>query len=47
MRPFFQAWGQKKFILVVADYFSNWMEAESYSNIKDSDVVQFVWKNII
>ena len=38
---------QKKFLLVATDYFSKWVEAEAYANIKDKDVSKFVWKNII
>ena len=29
------------------NYFSKWVEAEAYANIKDEDVSNFVWKNII
>ena len=32
---------------MVIDYFSKWVEAEAYANIKDKDVTKFVWKNII
>ena len=38
---------QKKFLLVATDYFSKWVEAEAYANIKDKDVTKFVWKNIV
>ena len=38
---------QKKLLLVATDYFSKWIEAEDFTSIKDKDVVQFVWKNII
>ena len=38
---------QKKFLLVATDYFSKWVEAETYANIKDKDITKFVWKNII
>ena len=38
---------QKKFLLVATNYFSKWVEAEVYANIKDKDVSKFVWKNII
>ncbi|KAL6323362.1 hypothetical protein AAG906_029369 [Vitis piasezkii] len=37
----------EKFLLVATDYFSKWVEAEAYANIKDKDVSKFVWKNII
>lgn len=33
--------------MVATDYFYKWVEVESFSNIKDSDEVQFVKKNII
>ena len=38
---------QKKFLLVATDYFSKWVEAESYASTKDKDVTRFVWKNIV
>ena len=38
---------QKKLILVATDYFSKWIEADAFSSIKDRDVTQFIWKNII
>ncbi|RVW39100.1 hypothetical protein CK203_084157 [Vitis vinifera] len=38
---------QNKLLLVATDYFSKWIEAEAYANIKDRDVTKFVWKNII
>ena len=38
---------QNKLLLVATDYFSKWVEAEAYANIKDRDVTKFVWKNII
>lgn len=42
-----QALRQKKFILVATDYFSKWVDAEAYANVKDSDVVNFIWKTIV
>ena len=33
---------QKKFSFVATDYFSKWVEAEAYANIKDKDVSKFV-----
>ncbi|CAA7034283.1 unnamed protein product [Microthlaspi erraticum] len=38
---------QKRFLLVLTDYVSKWVEADSYASIKDAQVEQFVWKNII
>ncbi|KAG7558951.1 Ribonuclease H-like superfamily [Arabidopsis thaliana x Arabidopsis arenosa] len=38
---------QKKLVLVLTDYFSKWIEADSYASIKDAQVESFVWKNII
>ena len=38
---------QKKFLLIVTDYFSKWVEVEAYTNIKDKDISKFVWKNIV
>ena len=37
----------KKLLLVTTDYFSKWIEAEAFSSIKDKDVTQFIWKNIV
>ncbi|KAG7585759.1 Retrotransposon gag domain [Arabidopsis thaliana x Arabidopsis arenosa] len=36
-----------QYLLVLTDYFSNWIEAEAYASIKDSAVNTFIWKNII
>ena len=38
---------KKKLLLVATDYLSKWVEAEAFTSVKDKDVVQFVWKNII
>ena len=38
---------QKKFLLMATNDFSKWVEAEAYANIKDKDIIKFVWKNII
>ena len=38
---------QKKLLLVATDYFSKWIEAEAFSSIKDQDVTQFIWNNIV
>ena len=41
------ALAQNKLLLVATDYFSKWIEAEAFSSIKDRDVTQFIWKNIV
>ena len=38
---------QKKLLLVATDYFSKWIEADTFSSIKDRDVTRFIWKNIV
>ncbi|KAL5827789.1 hypothetical protein ACOSQ3_019639 [Xanthoceras sorbifolium] len=40
------ATGGKVYMLAVTDYFSKWVEAESYVRIKDSEVKSFIWKNV-
>ena len=47
MGPFPKAVGNKKYLLVDTDYFTEWVEAEPLDNIRDVDVKKFVWKNII
>ena len=47
VRPLPTAPTQKKLLLVATDYFSKWIEAEAFSSIKDRDVTQFIWKNIV
>ncbi|WZZ59938.1 uncharacterized protein LOC106384627 [Brassica napus] len=38
---------QKRFLLVLTDFFSKRVEADSYASIKDVQVENFVWKNNI
>ena len=37
----------KCFVLLMTDYFTNWFEAKSYSNVMKNDVINFLWKYII
>ena len=37
----------KKLLFVSTDYFSKWIKAEAFASIKDKDVTQFIWKNIV
>ena len=39
--------GNKRYLLVGADYFTKWVEAEPLANIRDVDVKKFLWKNIV
>ena len=45
--PLPTASAQKKLLLVATDYFSEWIEAEAFSSIKDWDVPQLILKNIV
>ena len=42
-----QATGQRKYLLVATDYFTKWIEAEPLAKIRDVDVKNFIWRNII
>lgn len=39
--------GGKCFVLLTTDYFTNWVEAEAYSNVTTNDMINFIWKYII
>ena len=45
--PFPKAARNKRYLLVSADYFTKWVEAEPLANIKDVDAKKFFWKNIV
>ncbi|CAL9024426.1 unnamed protein product, partial [Prunus brigantina] len=45
--PLPTAVGGKKFVLLATDYFTKWVEAEAYKTVTQTDVVRFVWRNII
>jgi len=45
--PFPIGRAQKKFILVVVDYFTKWVEVEALANITARQVHTFVWQNIV
>ena len=42
-----RATGNQRFGLVAVDYFTKWVEAEALANIRDVDVKNFVWRNIV
>ena len=39
--------GQKVFLFVLTDYFSKWVEAAAFSQVRDKEVVSFIQTNII
>ena len=41
--------GKKKlrFLIVIVDYFTKWVEAEPVTMITEAKITSFVWKNII
>ena len=41
------AMGNRKFVLVVVDYFTKWAEVEALGNIRDIVVKKFMWRNIV
>ena len=45
--PFPKATGNKRYLLVGTDYFTEWVEIEPLANIRDVDAKKFVWKNIV
>ena len=41
------ATSKRKFMLVATDYFTKWVEVETYALIKETHLIQFVQKNIV
>ncbi|KAJ9544704.1 hypothetical protein OSB04_024411 [Centaurea solstitialis] len=39
--------GQKVYLLVLTDYFSKWIEAAAFSQVRDKEVISFIQNNII
>ena len=46
-RPFSKGDGQRMFLVVAFDYFTQWVEAEAVASIIEREVRKFIWKNII
>ena len=42
-----KAWNRHRFILVAIDYFTKWVEADSYANVTRNVVIRFIKKEII
>ena len=34
-------------MLVVTDYFSKWIDAKAFNQVRDQEVKNFIWKNVI
>ena len=47
MGPFPKVTGNRRWILVGADYFSKWVKAKPLANIWDTEVKRFVWRNLV
>nr|KYP36420.1 Retrovirus-related Pol polyprotein from transposon 17.6 [Cajanus cajan] len=45
--PFLPAKGQVKFLIVVVDHFTKWIEAEAVAVISANNVHKFFWRNVI
>ena len=39
--------GQRIYMLAVTNYFTKWVKAEAYHQIRDREVKNFIWKNVI
>nr|GEX71469.1 reverse transcriptase domain-containing protein [Tanacetum cinerariifolium] len=46
-RPFPEGPGKVKFLIVVMDYFTKWIEAKAVAKITSGQVKKFVWDNIV
>nr|GEY67966.1 reverse transcriptase domain-containing protein [Tanacetum cinerariifolium] len=45
--PFLEGPGKVKFLIVVMDYFTKWIEAKAVAIITDGQVKKFIWDNIV
>ena len=45
--PFPEAPGRVKFLVMVIDYFTKWVEAAPLANITGKNILKFVWSNIV
>ena len=47
MDPFPQGHGKQEVVIVATNYFTKWVESEALVNIRDIDVKNLFWKNIV
>ncbi|XP_026429190.1 uncharacterized protein K02A2.6-like [Papaver somniferum] len=45
--PLIPGTGQKRYLIVVTDYFTKWEEVKAVQHIRDKDVFTFIFENII
>lgn len=45
--PFSTGSRQKKFLLVIVDYFSKWVKAEALTQITEDAIMKVLWQNIV
>jgi len=45
--PLPQSYGQSKYLFVVMDYFTKWIEVEAVASITTAEVRRFIWRNIM
>ena len=39
--------GTKKFLLATTDYFTKWVEAEPLAQIRETNIIKFIRRNIL
>ena len=39
--------GERIYMLALTNYFTKWVEAEAFHQVRDTEVKKFIWKNII
>lgn len=39
--------GQRVYLLDIIDYFTKWIEVEAFAQVKDREIKNFIWKNVI
>ncbi|KAL2926963.1 Gag-Pol polyprotein [Bienertia sinuspersici] len=45
--PYTLATGQRRYVFVIVDYFTKWLEADAVKGINTNVVILFIWKNVI
>jgi len=47
LRSFLLTKGQIKFLIVIINYFTTWINAEPLSNITAQQMQKFIWENVV